>query len=103
MEEHVAEYLSVRFNVPSPLRGRSDGGASHQEHDGRPPHPGPLPRGEREPFVAGTVSKLAHLIHRRTDGNPLFMVNVVNDLIAQGVLAKTNGEWELRREVSERT
>ena len=29
---------------------------------------------------------LARAIHQRTDGNPLFMVNVVNDLIAQGVV-----------------
>lgn len=52
----------------------------------------------RSPF-----QRLAHLIHQRTDGNALFMVNVVNDLVAQGVLTKTNGEWELRREVRERT
>src|SRR5262245_19327322 len=44
------------------------------------------------------LQTLAHLIHQRTDGNPLFMVNVVNDLIAQGVVTKMNGEWELRGE-----
>jgi len=49
------------------------------------------------------LQALAHIIHRRTDGNPLFMVNVVNDLIAQGVIAKTNGGWELRGEIRERT
>jgi predicted ATPase len=103
-EEDVAEYLAVRFNGPSPLVGEGqDGGASRQEHDRRPPHPGPLPQGEREPISAQALHNLAQVIHQRTDGNPLFMVNVVNDLIAQGVLTKTNGDWELRREVSERT
>ncbi|MBI3757993.1 MAG: ATP-binding protein [Deltaproteobacteria bacterium] len=52
---------------------------------------------------AASLRSLAHLIHQHTDGNPLFMVNVVNDLIAQGVLAKTNGAWELRGEARERT
>ena len=103
-EGDVAEYLVVRFHVPSSRAGKGqDGGASYREHDGRSLRPDPLPRGKREPFVAGFVAKLAHVIHRRTDGNPLFMVNVVNDLVAQGVLAKTNGEWELCREVSEHT
>jgi predicted ATPase len=31
------------------------------------------------------------------------MVNVVNDLVSQDVIAKTNGEWELRGEVRDRT
>jgi hypothetical protein len=50
-----------------------------------------------------SFQRLPHLIHQRTDGNPLFMVTVANDLVAQGVLAKITGEWELCREVSERT
>jgi DNA-binding winged helix-turn-helix (wHTH) protein/predicted ATPase len=82
-EAAVAEYLVVRFAI-------------------RPLHLGPLPRGEREPIPAQAVHNLAHVIHQRTDGNPLFMVNVVNDLIAQGVVAQTNGGWELRGEVRER-
>src|SRR6266849_3635291 len=47
------------------------------------------------------LQTLARLVHQRTDGNPLFMVNVVNDLNAQGVLTQTNGEWELREKMEE--
>jgi predicted ATPase len=42
---------------------------------------------------APQASALAARIHERTDGNALFMVNVVNDLIAQGVLARRDGRW----------
>lgn len=38
---------------------------------------------------------LAHTIHRRTDGNPLFMVNVVDDLVARGVIAPRDGVWRV--------
>jgi DNA-binding winged helix-turn-helix (wHTH) protein/predicted ATPase len=51
----------------------------------------------------GPVRQLARVIHRRTDGSPLFMVNVVNDLMAQGVVVKTNGQWGIRNEVKELT
>ncbi len=44
---------------------------------------------------------LARVIHRRTDGNPLFMVNVVTDLVARGVLVQSNGRWELKGRVEE--
>src|SRR5262249_58892249 len=83
-EAAVAEYLVQRFGAQSP-------------------HPVPLPQGERGPIAVESFHTLAHLIHQRTDGNPLFMVTVVNDLIAQGVLTKTNGEWELRGEGRKRT
>jgi tetratricopeptide (TPR) repeat protein len=81
-EAAVADYLVRRFGAPSP----ADAG-----------------EGRGEGLSKAPLQRLAHLIHQRTDGNALFMVNVVNDLIAQGVLTKTNGEWELRREVKERT
>ena len=42
---------------------------------------------------------LAQAIHRRTSGNPLFMVNVVEDLIAQGGLAEVEGRWVLNAAV----
>ncbi|MGH8582236.1 MAG: AAA family ATPase, partial [Gammaproteobacteria bacterium] len=80
-EAAVAEYLAVRFT-------------------NRPPHPSPLPRGEREPVPAQTLHNLAHVIRQRTDGNPLFMVNVVNDLIAQGIMVQIDGRWELRGELT---
>src|SRR5207247_2393843 len=38
---------------------------------------------------------LARVIHQRTDGNPLFMVNVVDDLVTQGVIRASDGPWQL--------
>jgi len=40
--------------------------------------------------------ELAWIIHQRTDGNPLFMVNVVESLVAQEGIVQCNGRWELR-------
>lgn len=37
--------------------------------------------------------ELAALIHHRTDGNPLFMVNVVDHLMALGTLFQQDGTW----------
>jgi predicted ATPase len=50
-------------------------------------------------FAAGTRSplrELARMLHARTDGNPLFMVNVVDDLVSQGVIEARSGRWDLR-------
>ncbi|NOT56145.1 MAG: AAA family ATPase, partial [Deltaproteobacteria bacterium] len=38
--------------------------------------------------------ELARLVYQRTEGNPLFMVNVVNDLLANGVIVQRHGRWE---------
>lgn len=38
---------------------------------------------------------LAGLIHNRTDGNALFMVNAVNYLIEQGLIVQRGTSWEL--------
>jgi DNA-binding winged helix-turn-helix (wHTH) protein/tetratricopeptide (TPR) repeat protein len=38
------------------------------------------------------LQQLARVIHQRTEGNPLFMVNVVNDLLAQGKLDSASVE-----------
>lgn len=43
-------------------------------------------------FPAG----LAPLLHQRTEGNPLFMVNVVDAWVAQGLLAQVEREWTLQ-------
>src|SRR6202008_3581673 len=40
-------------------------------------------------------SELAGVINRRTDGNPLFMVSVVEDLVARGRIVMRDGRWEL--------
>jgi DNA-binding winged helix-turn-helix (wHTH) protein/tetratricopeptide (TPR) repeat protein len=45
--------------------------------------------------VPGEMRRLASWVHARTEGNPLFMVNVVNDLVARGVLARRDGRWRL--------
>jgi predicted ATPase/DNA-binding winged helix-turn-helix (wHTH) protein len=44
---------------------------------------------------AGTLGDLAGAIHRRTGGNPLFVVNVAEDLARRGVLIERNGCWAL--------
>jgi DNA-binding winged helix-turn-helix (wHTH) protein/predicted ATPase len=50
---------------------------------------------------AESLSGLAQTIHRRTDGNPLFMVTVVNDLVTRGMLLQRHGRWELQCRVEE--
>jgi predicted ATPase len=42
--------------------------------------------------------ELARLVYQRTEGNPLFMVNVVNDLLATGVIVQRHERWELQRQ-----
>jgi len=51
--------------------------------------------GERRPTF---LTPLTRLLHARTDGNPLFLVSVVNDLIARGMLVQTDGGWELKED-----
>jgi tetratricopeptide (TPR) repeat protein len=58
-EEHVAKYLAMKF---SPERGAQR---------------------------TGSLQELARKVHRRTEGNPLFMVNVVEYLAAQGGLGES--------------
>jgi DNA-binding winged helix-turn-helix (wHTH) protein len=54
-------------------------------------------------YVAGVLAEhrtpdgLASHLHQRTGGNPLFMVNVIQDWMAQGVLVEVDGHWELGR------
>ena len=43
-------------------------------------------------FPAG----LARLVHQRTEGNPLFMVSVVEDWVRRGWLAQVDGRWTLQ-------
>src|SRR5262249_23957022 len=35
---------------------------------------------------------------RRTDGNPLFVVNLVDDLVRQGAVTHADGQWLMRPE-----
>ena len=41
------------------------------------------------------IPDLAPLIHQRTDGNPLFVVALVEELIRRGQLALTGGGWAM--------
>jgi len=54
-------------------------------------------------FSVGTTQvaslrSLAHVIHRRTDGNPLFMVNLIEHLLSRGVISQTDRQWVLKDE-----
>ncbi len=40
--------------------------------------------------------QLARVIHRRTEGNPLFLVNVVEYLLAQDLVREVAGQWQLQ-------
>jgi AAA ATPase-like protein len=44
----------------------------------------------------GHLSRLADEVHQRTEGSPLFMVSVVDDLVARGVLTHVDGRWAVR-------
>ena len=55
-----------------------------------PPAPG---QGKR-------MRRLAKLVHQQTGGNPLFTVNVFDNLAARGLLVSENGRWTLTREVN---
>jgi DNA-binding winged helix-turn-helix (wHTH) protein/predicted ATPase len=53
------------------------------------------PTGGSEPTA------LAEAIYARTEGNPLFVINVANDLVARGVLIERNGRWSLAGRLEE--
>jgi DNA-binding winged helix-turn-helix (wHTH) protein/tetratricopeptide (TPR) repeat protein len=67
----------------------------------------------REPHVAAYLaqrfgghafpSELARTVHQRTDGNPLFMVRLVDELVALRMLEPEDDRWRLRRPVAEIT
>jgi predicted ATPase len=46
--------------------------------------------------VSGSLHELARAIHHRTDGNPLFMVSVVDDVLRRGGLAERDGVWSVQ-------
>ncbi len=46
-------------------------------------------------------AELARLIHERTEGNPLFMVNVVAYLVDEKIIAEYEGHWQLQVELDE--
>jgi predicted ATPase len=46
-------------------------------------------------------ARLAGLIHERTGGNPLFMVNAVEYIVGEGLIVEQNGGWQLQMEPGE--
>jgi DNA-binding winged helix-turn-helix (wHTH) protein/predicted ATPase len=44
---------------------------------------------------AGDLQRLASRVYERTEGNALFMVNLVNDLVVRGLLVWRDGEWHV--------
>ena len=46
-------------------------------------------------------SRFAKMIHQRTEGNPLFMVNVVEYLVHETIIANLDGAWTLRGDLDE--
>jgi DNA-binding winged helix-turn-helix (wHTH) protein/energy-coupling factor transporter ATP-binding protein EcfA2 len=46
-------------------------------------------------------SRLRGAIYRRTEGNPLFMINLVKYLTDQDIIVEEEGTWKLRGELSE--
>lgn len=45
-------------------------------------------------------SRLRHSIHRRTEGNPLFMVSLVEYLIEEKFIVEEDGRWKLQSELT---
>ena len=45
--------------------------------------------------AAALPAAFVRRLHERTDGHPLFLVHVVDDLVEQGVLARHDGAWAL--------
>jgi tetratricopeptide (TPR) repeat protein len=48
-----------------------------------------------------SLAALGQLIHQTTDGNPLFMVNVVDYWLNCGVLVETDGQWRVAADVAD--
>ena len=54
--------------------------------------------GEEQEFTP----ELARLVYQRTDGNALFMVTLVNDLVEQCVIVRRDKRWELAGRLADR-
>ena len=52
------------------------------------------------PGQAQDLHRLALLVHRHTGGNPLFVLNVVDDLIARGLLLEQDRKWALNTDLN---
>src|SRR5262249_34053044 len=50
---------------------------------------------------ANLPAELANLIHRHSDGNALFMVAIVQDMIKKGLIAESKGSWKLTKPLAD--
>jgi len=53
--------------------------------------------GRESELYALSLRELTRVIHQRTEGTPLFMVNTVEYLLAQGAIVRVDGHWDLQR------
>jgi tetratricopeptide (TPR) repeat protein len=84
-----------------PLRGRQDELRRHGQ--GRELALPPLSRSAVTSYLSRRfdtsseamqqLARLADEVHERTEGSPLFMVSVVDDLVDRGVLSHVDGHW----------
>jgi predicted ATPase/DNA-binding winged helix-turn-helix (wHTH) protein len=74
-ETQVHEYLAARLAEAAPAVTKGEHG---------------------EGLSIAALRQVARFLHRRTDGNPLFLVTAVEDLVGQQVLVHREGQWALR-------
>ena len=53
------------------------------------------------PGLAQDLRRLARLVHRHTGGNPLFVLNVLDDLVARSLIFEQEGRWALSSDLTE--
>jgi DNA-binding winged helix-turn-helix (wHTH) protein/tetratricopeptide (TPR) repeat protein len=51
--------------------------------------------------LPGVPEALGRHIHQRTDGNPLFMISLIDYLVMRGAVAQSKGKWRLARGVED--
>jgi predicted ATPase/DNA-binding winged helix-turn-helix (wHTH) protein len=51
--------------------------------------------------LSAPLQDLARLIHRRTQGNPLFVVSVADELVRQEMIVERQGQWEVAQKMEE--
>ncbi|HXR77321.1 MAG TPA: AAA family ATPase [Bryobacteraceae bacterium] len=88
----VIEELHIRRRCHQiPLSGMSESAVADFVARRLPPAPG----------HAEKVRRLAFLMHRHTGGNPLFLVNVIEDLVARDLIVDQSGRWEVSGDLDE--
>jgi predicted ATPase len=94
----VATYRAAEvLDRAHPLRGLQDELRRHGQCAELPLSPlGPADVAEyltRRFASEATLARIADEVHRRTEGSPLFMVSVVDDLVDRGVLVRAGDHW----------